>query len=183
MLEQEELIASTRRDYENLTKEMSKIQGENDSAKDEVKDVLQALEELAVNYDQKSQEAETKSREYNTAQGELSQKQSQLNSMQSELQSIKESANHQRKRINEMLRSLLTDLGEVGSVVSKNELKKPEPSEGAESKVEEEFTVARLYVSKMKSEVKNLVNRASMLETAQDQGLLKIDTMEKQKSK
>ena len=96
---------------------------------------------------------------------ELSQKQSQLNSIQSELQSIKESATHQRKRINEMLRSLLTDLGEVGSVVSKNELKKPEPSDGAESKVEEEFTVARLYVSKMKSEVKNLVSRASMLET------------------
>merc|ERR1719340_49450 len=151
MLEQEELIASTRRDYENLTKEMGKIQSENDSAKDEVKDVLQALEELAVNYDQKSQEAETKSREYNTVNEELSQKQSQLNSIQSELQSIKESATHQRKRINEMLRSLLTDLGEVGSVVSKNELKKPEPSEGAESKVEEEFTVARLYEAKMKS--------------------------------
>jgi len=179
MLEQEELIASTRRDYENLTKEMGKIQSENDSAKDEVKDVLQALEELAVNYDQKSQEAETKSREYNTVCEELSQKQSQLNSIQSELQSIKESATHQRKRINEMLRSLLTDLGEVGSVVSKNDLKKPEPSEGTESKVEEEFTVARLYVSKMKSEVKNLVSRASMLETAQDQGLAKIEAMEK----
>ena len=27
MLEQEDLISSTRRDYENLTKEMSKIQG------------------------------------------------------------------------------------------------------------------------------------------------------------
>merc|ERR1719436_295057 len=39
MLEQEELISSTRRDYENLTKEMSKIQCENDSAKDEVKEV------------------------------------------------------------------------------------------------------------------------------------------------
>ena len=124
-----------------------------------------------VNYDQKSQEAETKSREYNTACEELSQKQSQLNSMQSELQSIKESATHQRKRINEMLRSLLTDLGEVGTLVSKNDLKKPD-SPANETKVEEEFTVARLYVSKMKSEVKNLVNKASMLETAQGNCLL-----------
>merc|ERR1712064_178279 len=111
MLEQEELITSSRRDYENLTKEMSKIQGENDSAKDEVKDVLQALEELAVNYDQKSQEAETKSREYNTVSDELSQKQSQLNTINSELHSLRESSNHQKKRVNEMLRSLLTDLG------------------------------------------------------------------------
>merc|ERR1719309_1488585 len=63
MLEQEELITATRRDYENLTKEMAKMQAENESAKEEVKEVLQALEELAVNYDQKSQEAETKSRE------------------------------------------------------------------------------------------------------------------------
>merc|ERR1712018_378690 len=47
---------------------------------------------------------------------------------------------------------------------------------------EEEFTVARLYVSKMKSEVKNLVSRASMLETAQDQGLSKIDALEKELS-
>merc|ERR1712012_672074 len=181
MLEQEDLISSTRRDYENLTKEMSKIQGENDSAKDEVKDVLQALEELAVNYDQKSQEAETKSREYNTVTEELSQKQNQLNTIQSELQGIKESATHQRKRISEMLRSLLTDLGEVGTVVSKNELKKPESQAGkdGDGKVEEEFTVARLYVSKMKSEVKNLVNKASMLETLQTEGLSKIEAMEK----
>merc|ERR1719402_519855 len=66
MLEQEELITATRRDYETLSKEMAKIQSENESAKEEVKEVLQALEELAVNYDQKSQEAETKNREYNT---------------------------------------------------------------------------------------------------------------------
>merc|ERR1712076_362063 len=37
MLEQEELISTTRKDYESLTKEMTKIQAENESAKEEVK--------------------------------------------------------------------------------------------------------------------------------------------------
>merc|ERR1719220_330901 len=179
MLEQEELISTTRKDYENLTKEMAKIQAENESAKEEVKEVLQALEELAVNYDQKSQEAETKSREYNTISNELSQQQSKLNSVQSELGSIKEAQANQRKRTSEMLRSLLTDLGEVGSVIAKNQdLKKPEPNN--EGKVEEEFTVARLFVSKMKSEAKNLVSKASALEQQQVESLKKVEVMEKE---
>jgi len=178
MLEQEELISATRRDYESLTKEMTKIQAENESAKEEVKEVLQALEELAVNYDQKSQEAETKSREYNTISDELSQQQSKLNSAQSELGSVREAQQNQRKRTSEMLRSLLTDLGEVGMVIAKNQdLKKPEPNN--EGKVEEEFTVARLFVSKMKSEAKNLVSRAATLEQQQAEGQKKIDANEK----
>lgn len=63
MMEQEELIACTRRDYETLQGEMNRIQQENESAKEEVKEVLQALEELAVNYDQKSQEVDAKNKE------------------------------------------------------------------------------------------------------------------------
>lgn len=63
ILEQDELIASTRRDYEALQGEMNRIQQENESAKEEVKEVLQALEELAVNYDQKSHEVEAKNKE------------------------------------------------------------------------------------------------------------------------
>lgn len=37
----------------------------------------------------------------------------------------------------------------------------------AVGKIEEEFTVARLYISKMKSEVKNLVQRCQGLEASQ----------------
>ena len=39
-----------------------------------MKEVLTALEELAMNYDQKSQEAETRSKEVETLSDELQQK-------------------------------------------------------------------------------------------------------------
>ncbi|XP_064087210.1 kinesin heavy chain-like isoform X1 [Macrobrachium nipponense] len=186
MLEQEELIAATRRDYEVLQAEMSRIQAENDSAKDEVKEVLQALEELALNYDQKSQEVENKCKENETLNEELSEKQTALTSMQGELQQMKDSSVHLRRRMNEMLFSLLSDLGEVGNVVGGSagdlSVKVSQVNSGDPNKLEEEFTMARLYVSKMKSEVRNLVQRCSTLETFQGDCNKKIDDYEKELS-
>ncbi|KAB7506144.1 Kinesin heavy chain, partial [Armadillidium nasatum] len=117
MLEQEELIAATRRDYEVLQAEMARIQEENDAAKDEVKEVLQALEELALNYDQKSQEVESKCKENETLSEELNQKQLSVTTLEGELQELREASLHQKKRTAEMLASLISDMSEVGAVI------------------------------------------------------------------
>ncbi|KAL9695974.1 hypothetical protein quinque_015259 [Culex quinquefasciatus] len=179
IMDQEELIANTRRDYENLQAEMTRIQQENESAKEEVKEVLQALEELAVNYDQKSQEIESKNKEIDSVNDELLQKQASLNSAQSELQQLKDMSAHQKKRINEMLSNLLRDLSEVGQALAADQNEMKLNVEASAGKLEEEFTVARLYISKMKSEAKNVSQRCSNLENLQQEANRKVGEYEK----
>ncbi|XP_063531172.1 kinesin heavy chain [Cydia strobilella] len=178
MMEQEELIACTRRDYESLQGDMNRIQQENEAAKEEVKEVLQALEELAVNYDQKSQEVDSKSRECDQMSEELQAKQTALASATAELQQLRDMSAHQRKRIAELLSNLLRDLAEIGAAVGGSELDF-KLNVDTVGKLEEEFTVARLHISKMKSEVKNIVQRCHSLETANIDANQKIEEYER----
>ncbi|XP_064419298.1 kinesin heavy chain isoform X4 [Latimeria chalumnae] len=177
MMDQDELLASTRRDYEKIQEELTRLQIENEAAKDEVKEVLQALEELAVNYDQKSQEVEDKTRANEQLADELAQKMTSLMSMQRELSQLQELSNHQKKRAAEILNLLLKDLGEIGGIIGTNDVKMLAEINGV---IEEEFTMARLYISKMKSEVKSLVNRSKQLESTQLDSNRKINISERE---
>uniref|UniRef100_A0A8C4H9Z2 Kinesin-like protein n=1 Tax=Dicentrarchus labrax TaxID=13489 RepID=A0A8C4H9Z2_DICLA len=168
MLDQEELLSSSRRDHDILQTELNRLLAENEASKEEVKEVLQALEELAVNYDQKSQEVEDKAREFEALSEDS------LASIDSELQKLKEMTNHQKKRFTEMMSSLLKDLAEIGIAVGSNDIKQQESS----GHIDEEFTVARLYISKMKSEVKTMVKRSKQLESTKAESTQKMEEME-----
>ncbi|XP_043978864.1 kinesin heavy chain isoform X3 [Gambusia affinis] len=164
MLDQEELLASSRGDSEKVQSELDRLQAENESAKTEVKEVLQALEELAVNFDQKSLEVEEKSMKNKVLAEELGKKMAHLRALEVELSRIQEVSSHQRKRIAEVLNGLMRDLREFSTIVGSREIKLPVEITGA---IEEEFTVARLYISKIKSEVKSMVKRCRHLENLQ----------------
>jgi len=138
-----------------------------------VKEVLQALEELAMNYDQKSTEVDAKNRDIEQLTEEVNTKAAKINSVQSELDALKDSSSHQKKRVVEMMSSLLTELGDIGAVIGGTAADN-KPNSGAGEKLEEEFTVARLYISKVKSEVKTLATRATNMETNQSESAKKL---------
>jgi len=162
--EQDDLFNQSRKDNENLQAELNRLQQESESAKEEVKEVLQALEELAVNYDQKTQEVETKSKENETLAQELDLKLSSLNGIREELESLREASQSHRKRFLDMILVLLRDVGDIGSIMGgqMNEQKKP-TIENLDT-AEEEFTLARLYLSKLKTETRSISGRLSELE-------------------
>uniref|UniRef100_A0A096LT43 Uncharacterized protein n=1 Tax=Poecilia formosa TaxID=48698 RepID=A0A096LT43_POEFO len=174
MLDQEELLASTRRDYEKIQEELCRLQTENDLAKEEVKEVLQALEELAVNYDQKSQEVEEREAANQQLIEELQQKAALLSVVQRELSQLEVLMNHSLKTSFLAEKLLVSYFCLISRLITNAEAK------GNGSAVEEEFTVARLYISKMKSEVKSLVNRSKQLESAQADAHRKIQANEKE---
>uniref|UniRef100_A0A3Q4I1S9 Kinesin-like protein n=1 Tax=Neolamprologus brichardi TaxID=32507 RepID=A0A3Q4I1S9_NEOBR len=178
LIDQDELLASIRQDYERLQEELSRLQRESDSAKEEVKEVLQALEELAVNYDHKSQEVENKNRCNEQLNDELAHKTVSLEAVQRELSSLQELSSHHKRRSAEIVSLLLRDLSEIGSVLGTTELK----AVSLNGVMEEEFTSARLYISKMKSEVKSLVNRSKQLEVNLTENTCKMKANEKELS-
>uniref|UniRef100_A0A7N6A6H9 Kinesin-like protein n=1 Tax=Anabas testudineus TaxID=64144 RepID=A0A7N6A6H9_ANATE len=158
MLDQDELLASSRGDGDKVQAELGRLQVESDCAKAEVKEVLQALEELAINYDQKSQEVEEKGLQNQLLADQLAQKMASLMELEAELSRMQEVSGQQRKRIADVLNGLMRDLSEFSNIVGNGEIN------GA---IEEEFTVARLYISKIKSEVKSMVKRCRQLENMQ----------------
>lgn len=153
------------------------------AAKEEVKEVLSALEELAMNYDQKTQEADMKSKENETLLEDLSKKSSTLNELSNELEQIKDSTTVHKRRMQDMMQNILRDLSDVGSLVGANAIMLQLDNNNDKSdRMDEEFTHARLFISKMKSEIKVMAAKVANLETGSTDATQKLESVEKELS-
>uniref|UniRef100_A0A8B9KXQ7 Kinesin-like protein n=1 Tax=Astyanax mexicanus TaxID=7994 RepID=A0A8B9KXQ7_ASTMX len=164
MLDQEELLASSHADSDRVQSELTRLQAESENAKAEVKEVLQALEELALSYDQKSQEVQDKSLQNKLLTEELAQKMTDMMCLETEFSRLKELSGQQKKRVTEVLNTLLKDLSEFSTILGSGDIRLPRDLSGV---LEEEYAVVCVYVNKVKSELKSVVKRCRQLENVQ----------------
>lgn len=162
--EQDELINQLRKENDDFQGRIAALEIDNESQKEEVKEVLKALEELAMNFDQKQQEAESKGKENENLNNELERRLSNLKSVEEELETIKEVASSHRKRILDMMVLLLKDLMDIGTIIGTDLNNTQSVQQFNNENIEEDFTMTRLFVSKLKGDVRVLVNKCCQLD-------------------
>ncbi|PAA92062.1 hypothetical protein BOX15_Mlig021005g3 [Macrostomum lignano] len=168
--QQDEMSKKFKAENDSMFNDLTRIQGENEASKAEVKEVLQALEELAMSYDQKNNELSEKVQENETLQEELQRQRAADSVKEGQLQELRDTVSTSKKKQVEMMNSLLKELAELADslgIVS--------PSFCGADKIEEEFTVLRLNISKMKSEAVSLRSHVDHLqgERTSDSGRVK----------
>ncbi|VDM41969.1 unnamed protein product [Toxocara canis] len=176
---QEELIKQIKLDYENAQAEVQRIQSENEASKEESKEVLTALEELAMNYDMKTQEAEQKARENDQLNDDLSKKNVKLVELTAELEALRESCSTQKKRITDAMQSMLRDLSEVSPNYA-NAAKYNFENATEKAFDEELFAHARICISKLSADFKSTLQKVSNLESGSGDVTQRLETSEKE---
>lgn len=183
--EQEELLTMTKKRYEQ-------IESDCKLSKDEVKRLLAALVEVAQNFDDKEAQLKEKMNQIEQLNKELSTRSSSMNSVQAELEQIKESNNVQLRRLSEMLTNFLKELNDIAEVLgttpastnisslSTSFTDPTTPVQEISNRLEDEFTVARLYINKMKSEVKTLVAKCNQLNSFNQENSKKLNATERE---
>lgn len=185
LLEQEELLIVTKKRYEQSETELK-------SSKDEINRLFAAIVELAQNYDDKDNHWKEQSKQIEDLNKELSIKVNSLNAVQAELDQIKESNNVQLRRLSEMLTNFLKELNDIAEVLGTppaSNANAPSPADPTtpvqeiSNRLEDEFTVARLHINKMKSEVKTLVAKCNQLNSFNQENSKKLQATERELDK
>ncbi|KAA0184689.1 Kinesin heavy chain [Fasciolopsis buskii] len=143
----------TQRDNDKLQISLERAQHEADVSRSEVKDVLQALEELAVTYEEKNNESKVLAKELEDLNGRLAGLQEKAEYHESEAAEIKERMTAMREKLHELIYDLNVQMANVGSEINKM-LMNTQPDKNAP--LEEQVALLKLYTLQLKSELESV---------------------------
>ncbi|CAJ0941918.1 unnamed protein product, partial [Mesorhabditis belari] len=117
MVDLEDQVNILREEREASSIENQAMLQANEAAKEETKEVLNALEELALNFDTKAQEAEAKERENDLLNEDLQKKTLDLHEAKAEVDTLRETVGAHKRKLNDYVNNMLKELQEVDGAI------------------------------------------------------------------
>jgi len=167
LLDLESLVSTMRGDGDKQSGEFQTLHSELQESKEEVSELMRALEDLALNYDQKADALQASYTEREKIEQELARKDELTVNLMNEIELLKEEKTEIQARTTETMSSLLRDLTDMGIAVNPEVSTPADISGQSKSKqdLDAEFTAARLLISKMKGEILTVIDKAKEAET------------------
>ncbi|CAI8013143.1 Kinesin heavy chain [Geodia barretti] len=184
----EENFEELQKDNATIKKQITVIEHELLSSQEEVHEVMQALEELAVSYDTKDREIGTVFNDKLTLAQENERIQSVLDQRMLELEKLRESTGLDRRKTNELLLSIFREVNGVSSILSpKSDEWVPLSSSSSSTSAtpppkvtDEDFTRVRVQLSNMRCEARSLTEQRAILEQAEREAKEKAQALMKE---
>ncbi|KAL5496206.1 hypothetical protein EMCRGX_G012444 [Ephydatia muelleri] len=162
--DQEEALAAAQLDSAELKTQISAVEQELVNSQAEVREVMQALEELALSYDIKDKDIEAMKEERHTLLQQVEQLHNLSERKAKELNDLQESFQLDRRKNREMVSALLRDVLEVSSVLGGKSGDKPRPQDGGHEITDDDLTRARVHLSNLSCEARTLWEQRDLLE-------------------
>lgn len=186
ILEQDESITHHKQRDDQLQADIMRLTKENEATKEEVNQLMHALEDIALKFEDEKIEKATYVAQNQTVNDELQKLSVLKNSQESQIETLQDIQKHQRKRIAEMLSNLLSDMGEIGTAIGGSLADMTIPNaaslasdEGCKmEQIDDEFMMAKLHMSRMKTEIKALAGKCASLEEAKTESSQKMESNE-----
>ncbi|XP_062518354.1 kinesin heavy chain-like [Corticium candelabrum] len=178
MAQFELVLQSSRQENASLSHQLERLQEDYDKAKEEVQEVLGSLEEVALNYDMKCQEADDQVKETAAIAQQLAAIQDSSEKLSKKLTQAETVLQVQQRKAAEMVDSLQNEMTGFDILLGTGMEDVHEMPGG--SNTDEEYTKLRLHLIRVKAEVEDMTKLKASLQAGLESSTSKILSSEKE---
>ena len=144
---------------EQLGSELLNTDMEREKYQEEIKQVMAALEQVATNLDEKTEDVENRIKENHRILAELDEKVLEADKAKSALEQWKQKYSMQTSRTAKGVSEIIEELGGISTILGSESMANDISfNEDDFSKVEENFTLARVFANKTKTVIESMMD-------------------------
>uniref|UniRef100_A0A7E4VJT4 Kinesin-like protein n=1 Tax=Panagrellus redivivus TaxID=6233 RepID=A0A7E4VJT4_PANRE len=182
LAEQDDLIKQVRLDYEMANNESQRLMKDNAKHQEDAEDLYNAISEVAMNLEQKKTDVEVLTRENDKLAEEYNKKNAELLAASTVSDELREALANQKRKVYEAIQAMFREFGEIGSNYHIPEKFNNEYSDADKQLDDEMLAHARICISKLATDYKTTLTKASELQHGSGDVEKKLETAEKELS-